>query len=671
MTEIVNNDKLTLILTQYGLNRVAEAIQNPSLNLRITKIKFGSGENYEYYTPDKFQENLKGPINQEFYVYKKELLEDKLTISFYTMVSENIGGFDIREVGLYETVDGTDHLFAIGTCQPFVKPSSADNYFIAIDYYIFLKAANLAAIYDQIVLDPEHALLTETDMETMLRTFLFSNANLMQQIGNNSRIVGYNRPTQLYERMTANAETYSYYTLYKNFASVLNMTAKNSIFSFWAFDYSRRTSTQNSIVDLSQNNNYLSTTIPTTSLERTYHGLMSMLSMESANFSLSSNIPVQLYNESTNTDIPFVVAFAISPLTTGVNRTLIAKSNYNTNSHTLEFMELADGSLQIKLFTDASNYLTFTSGPRAIPQRSHSIVLSYEPIRKEFTAFINSSEIILNKVETGTYTHMKELPGTLYCFSCTPVYIGYANSDSTPTVIYNSDGTPYTGTDWTIANHVLKYDGNEASYSSEDNLTTEQLYAWSYDDSENVHTIYTKVPPSGSGQTLSVPNAPLYNEDYTLYTGSDFTVNDDIILYRDEHVAVYDSSLDPQRITLYAWKYTAPEVKIFANRSEGPTTLYEYSSSPELYTGSDWTLENGNVYYMEQIATYDPTENFTTLYPDLTSYITDADGKISQPIDSEVGLISIIKDKMSKEKVRALALLLCATMGINPYISGN
>ena len=203
MTEIVNNDKLTLILTQYGLSRIAEAMQEPSLNLRISKIKFGSGDNYEYYVPSESQAELKGLIPEaEFYIYKKELLEDGLTISFYTIVPENIGGFDIREVGLYEDVDGEDKLFAIGTCQPFVKPTTEDNYFIAIDYYIFLKAADFATLYDRITLDPEHALVTEPDMEEMMRTFIFSNSNLIQQIGNNSRIIGYNRATQLYEKIT-------------------------------------------------------------------------------------------------------------------------------------------------------------------------------------------------------------------------------------------------------------------------------------------------------------------------------------------------------------------------------------------------------------------------------------------------------------------------------------
>ena len=71
MAEIVNNNKLTLVLTQYGMNRIAEAISNPTVNLNLTKIKFGSGNNYEYYTPSESQTSLKGPLGLEFYIYKK------------------------------------------------------------------------------------------------------------------------------------------------------------------------------------------------------------------------------------------------------------------------------------------------------------------------------------------------------------------------------------------------------------------------------------------------------------------------------------------------------------------------------------------------------------------------------------------------------------------------
>lgn len=671
MAEIVNNDKLTLILTQYGLNRVAEAMSSPSLNLHLTKIKFGSGNNYEYYIPSEVQTSLKGDLGLEFYIFKKELLEDNLTISFYTMIPENIGGFDIREVGLYETVNGVDNLFAVGTCQPFVKPTTADNYFIAIDYYIFLKAANFASVYDQITLDSEHALVTDADMEEMMRTFLFSNANLIQQIGNNSRIIGYNRATQLYEKIVENKTSFSYLTLYKNYASLLGMSSLESIFSFWAFDISRRMQSQNSIVDLSSNANYLSTTIPVSSISRVYNGFMSMFSMNKANFYLSSSTPVQLFNDVTASDIPFTMAFALKPLSNKENRTLIAKSNYATDSHTFEFNELADGSLQIKLFTDASNYLTFTSDTNVIPQGCQAIVLSYDPTVREFIGYINSDKITFERTETGTYTHMKELPGTLYYFYCVPTYMRYADSSSDPSIIYNANGTPYTGTEWTIENSVLNYEGNPAVYSSSDNLLTDQLYAWYYDDGENEHVIYTKVAPAASGQALSEPWATLYNADYTIYEGDDFSVNGDLVEYRSEHTMVYEASYNPSRITLYAWKYEAPEASIYANKVTNPTSFYEYTEEKDLYIGTDWTVTDGKVYYLGQLATHNAALDTNTLYPNLTSYITDENGNISQPINAEVGVISIIKDKMEEEKTRALSLLLCATMGTNPYISGS
>ena len=671
MAEIVNNDKLVLILTQYGLNRVAEAIADPSLHLNLTKLKFGSGDNYEYYTPSESQTSLKGSLGLEFYIYKKELLEDGLTISFYTMIPENTGGFDIREVGLYENVNGVENLFAIGTCQPIVKPLTLDNYFIAIDYYIFLKAANLASIYDQITLDSEHSLVTEPDMEEMMRTFLFSNANLIQQIGNNSRIIGYNRATQLYEKVDENKSSFSYITLYKNYSTLLGMSSESSIFSFWVFDFSRRMQSQNSIVDLSLNANYMSTTIPVASLEKVYNGFMSTFVMNPANFYLSSNIPVRLFSDTTNSDIPFVMVFALKPLTTGVNRTLLAKSSYAMGSHTFEFSELADGSLQVKLFTDASNYLTFKSNSNVIPQGCHAIVLSYDPIEREFTTYINSEKIPMAMTETGTYTHMQELPGALYYYSCTPSYEIYANNKDNPSIIYNPDGTVYSGEDWTIENNILCYEGHEATYTQPDNKLTDQLYAWVYDDGENIHVIYTKVAPSADGQTLSEPWADLYNDDYTLYTGDDFSVYDNLVLFRNEHNSTYDSSLNPGRFTLYAWKYIAPKAEIYGNKPLNPTAFYEYTEEKELYSGNDWTVSDGEVFYMGQLASRDASKDTNTSYPNLTSYITNAAGEVSEPICAEVGIISIIKDKLNEEKVRALALLLCATMGTNPYITGN
>ena len=60
MSQIVNNDKLQLILTNFGLERIATAVEEPTTNLNITKIRLGSGDNGNYYTPDPSKQHSKG-----------------------------------------------------------------------------------------------------------------------------------------------------------------------------------------------------------------------------------------------------------------------------------------------------------------------------------------------------------------------------------------------------------------------------------------------------------------------------------------------------------------------------------------------------------------------------------------------------------------------------------
>lgn len=60
---------------------------------------------------------------------------------------------------------------------------------------------------------------------------------------------------------------------------------------------------------------------------------------------------------------------------------------------------------------------------------------------------------------------------TLYAY----VYSGntiYADSSSAPTTLFNSDGTAYTGTNWSISGTNVQYSGNNATYTSASNITT-------------------------------------------------------------------------------------------------------------------------------------------------------------------------------------------------------
>lgn len=58
---------------------------------------------------------------------------------------------------------------------------------------------------------------------------------------------------------------------------------------------------------------------------------------------------------------------------------------------------------------------------------------------------------------------------TLYAFVYDTHTI-YADSNTTPTILYNSNDTVYTGTDWVIDGTDVKYDGNIATYTSTDNI---------------------------------------------------------------------------------------------------------------------------------------------------------------------------------------------------------
>jgi phage-related tail fiber protein len=112
MAQVINStDYLTFILTQYGLNRVGEALANPNEDLNISKIKVGDA-NFTYYEPTETQPDLIHIIEGgEFYIIDKELLEDNLTVSFHAIFPETFQNAEIREVGIYETIDGWLDIF--------------------------------------------------------------------------------------------------------------------------------------------------------------------------------------------------------------------------------------------------------------------------------------------------------------------------------------------------------------------------------------------------------------------------------------------------------------------------------------------------------------------------------------------------------------------------------
>ena len=285
MAQVINDtDKLTFILTNYGLERVAQALESSTVELNLSKIKVGNA-NYEYYIPTGQETELKNPIEGgSFYIINKELLEDNLTVSLHTVFPEDFENHEIREVGIYETIDGVDYLFAISTQQPLLKPLESLNYFISVDYYAFLKSQNLAEVYDQIIINPETALITEEDFNNLMSTILFSESNLMEQINGNSRVIGLNRARQLAKKINEIKSSFSYSSLCDNFTNLLDMIDPTNLFSYWIFNYANSNSVLNAIADIGPSQKNLSTNVPISTLERDYKGLMPLINYSSPNY---------------------------------------------------------------------------------------------------------------------------------------------------------------------------------------------------------------------------------------------------------------------------------------------------------------------------------------------------------------------------------------------------
>ena len=704
---MVDSNRLQLILTNYGLTRITEAMLKPGEILALTKIRIGSGDNGKYYDPSEYQTELKGDLGYEFYVYDKQLLEDGLTISFHTIIPEDVSGFDIREVGLYEVVGGEEHLFAIATQQPIVKPDVRYNYFINVNYYMFLKAQDLADLYDRITLDVEHAPISEADLESLLRSFLFAQENLMLQVGKNSELIGYNRPTQIMEKVNENKQNYSYITLYKNFASVLDLIdSPNDVLAYWAFDYSRRETLGGSIVDLSNNKEYLKTNVPLSALPHIYRGFQSMFTFSGVNnYYLPSEQPMSLYDATNNRDKFFTMVFSLEPNPDSYNktRTIIAKSNKALGASIFEVQETSTGALQVRLYSDATHYITFTTGENVIPHTAHSIVLTYDPLEKQIIAYINSKEYLLQAIETpvGGYTHMNtNAEGTLYGYSCIPVYIAYAGTDiagsGTPSdyiLCDETSGAPEEINGWYISDNEVYFRDNIVE-PSEEPVNTVTLYAHSYDDSSSIHTIYTRTEEVTSMDDF------LYNSDFTIYDGPDFNIKEGA--EEGEYKVVYgpiddqhDTTLNPsENITrsIYEFEWSPGLQTIYTITDELQSDNYPLyiattdesgKVSYNLYTENPpmWTIQpstTSGLYELVYDTNYElggftSTQDSEVTVSDtpMTSYITNAEGTTKDSINSSVGLIAIIEKKLEAADARVLALNLCATLGINPFLTGE
>lgn len=685
MSTIVNDNKLNLILTTHGKNRIAQAIADRTIRIEITKIKIGDGLDHEYYTPSETQTTLMGDLGIEFPVIEKTLLEDGQTISFLSIISENNGGFDIREVGLYENYNGVDTLFAISTQQPFVKPSIDYNYLISVEYSMYLKASNISSVYDQIVLTADNVVVTQPDLEDMMNTVLFAHANLIDQIQKNSTIIGYNRPTQLYQLINENKTNFSYITTYKNYSTLTNFLNPENLIGYWVFDFSRHGIKTDEIPDISDNRTNITSSTTVATLGRSYSGFLSSIDFSSPNyFFLNTDIPFSLLNELQTADDPFTMIFALKPNNFNTKRTLLARCNAALeDSKVFEVSELPNGSVEVVLYSNSTNYITFTSAQNIIPTDGfHSLIITYDPTDLSMKCYIGGQEYLMSSSITNSYTHMNSKLSVIYCFSCTPTRFIYANGDNenAPTKLFNADGTSYVGADWTIETSetgtVVKYEDFNADYAENKDIDSPTFYAWSWTDPDTLakFTAYTTTE-------ILEETTPLY--DVTRNEGEVVTIlpmspdagfeiratGADFIIQYNSHNTEADPSLNVPSQILYKWEYVAPTSYIYTNNSQYPTLLFNADGTS--YTGTDWYVYDYKIFFNEDQATYSPQNNKSLSILEVGSYVTDSSGQKVNLINSKVGLVVVSKEILKPNQARTFSLLLESTLGKNPCISGG
>ena len=376
-------------------------------------------------------------------------------------------------------------------------------------------------------------------------------------------------------------------------------------------------------------------------------------------------------NSSKTADISFSMGFVVEPYSSNSDRTLLARSNNASGVHVFEVTETATRTLRVKLFTDSENYLTFESAQNSIPTEAHSIIFSYSAITKNITTYIDGKLVAMTKEEHGTYTHMNPSPSILYTFKCTPIPSVWA--DTTPitaeTKLYDKNGNliPDSNPEYVKKDETVYINNKPCIHAQTGDIKTDILYAWFFDDGsvqeENWKLIYTK--------KLNIDNAfvPLYNRDGTLYTGSLYSVvqsgNEFIVAYKNEPME-YKESKNVPTTTLYCYQAASLDPQlIWANSSANPTILFYNDGGT--YTGNDWYIEGNKVYYKGEMA--EPLEDVVEAPLNTTSYITGENGSPEKLINSNVGLIFVLKEALSQEKMRAVSLNISATMGKNPCIS--
>lgn len=443
MADIVNNNNnLYWVFTAYGLNRLANFGTDDYLQLH--KVKIGNYNWYEDpngYLGTTYSENafkkyyvdngattLGAALDTgDIFIDRKSVNTEKNIVTLTVTISEEISGFDIREMGIYETVDGVENLFAVCTFQPIPKPSISTNHYVSIQFDCNLTSVALTGVYDAIVLDPNNNYATVDEVNSFQENLLFVESNLAEQISNNAHIIGLNRPQQLYDKMIADRENYSNSAITTAYANFLNATSLDKVKSFWVFKPTNDLTKSLSVADLGIYNTYLGSDIVSSSYNNDFEGIASWMDFSGKHwYKLKRDVDFDFVEEASSAydadtgvttytyrDCPFTIFFMGSQNSNTHDCTILAKDNDYSEVPGYRLSVTYDRALKLRLYTNFENYIEFKTTPGTVPKAGEFYVASIKyngnPEDPVFSATINAKPVQGARTVTGAYTGMNKV----------------------------------------------------------------------------------------------------------------------------------------------------------------------------------------------------------------------------------------------------------------------
>lgn len=400
----INTNPQTWILTTYGIQRITEVMSSPNTErLFVNHIKLGDA-NETYYTPIQgINNDLKNPIEDaEFSITNKSV--DGSTVTFDAFIPESSGGYNIREIGLYERINNQDFCLALGTCEPIVKPAYDEDedygYAMAISYKLHINSVNLASIYPQIVLNPQTEYVRKEELEALSKTVLFVEGNLMEQISNNSHLLGLNRAQQLKDLIDSTRTAYAYSSIASLFSNVTSCIDGRLVKGFWGFNYTEKFDSLIAVKDFSSYGNNFSLNKDISDFKTDNFGILPYIYFTPEDYFYAP------YVESLKMENKFSIIFAGQFNKNNEANTILAQGNDSSSIYNWTVVKTSTGAVEIKLYSDSNNYLTYTTNNGVVPNSPCVIGITVNLGISEniVKVFVNNKKVSVNKIETGNFT---------------------------------------------------------------------------------------------------------------------------------------------------------------------------------------------------------------------------------------------------------------------------